>query len=247
MTTNSTTAPLTGSPGMSGSSGPGDSGTADQAKQAAGTAAQEAKYVASEAKLHAQSLMGEARTQVEDQSRTQRDKLVELLRSFTDELEEMSQERSGMAGQAARQVAGQARTLEQRIDGREPAELLDDLRSFARRRPGTFLAGAAVAGMVVGRLLRGARDANADTGASSRSAGFSGGFSGATDPVVSDAAYGRPEYTGGYSTATGYQGDPLTGDPIDPTAPTTTGSGLPATGTTGEVGTDVYGRPTGAS
>ena len=67
----------------------------------------------------------------------------------------MAEQRSGMASDAAREVANRARSFGQQLDGREPAELLDDLRSFARRRPGMFLAGAAIAGVVVGRVLRG--------------------------------------------------------------------------------------------
>jgi hypothetical protein len=45
------------------------------------------------------------------------------------------------------------------LDGKEPSELLDDVRQFARRRPGTFLLGALAAGVVVGRLTRGAKAA----------------------------------------------------------------------------------------
>ena len=71
----------------------------------------------------------------------------------------MAQQRSGLASDAAREVARRARSFGQQLDGREPTELLDDLRSFARRRPGMFLAGSVVAGVVVGRFLRGSRDA----------------------------------------------------------------------------------------
>ncbi|MEK8109106.1 phage holin family protein [Micromonospora sp. M12] len=41
------------------------------------------------------------------------------------------------------------------LDEREPGEVLDEVRTYARRNPGTFLAGAAVAGLLVGRLTRG--------------------------------------------------------------------------------------------
>ena len=43
------------------------------------------------------------------------------------------------------------------------ADLLDDIRSFARRKPGAFLLGAAVAGIVAGRMFRGAKDASTST------------------------------------------------------------------------------------
>lgn len=47
-----------------------------------------------------------------------------------------------------------------RLDEREPSELLDELRRFARRRPGAFLLGAFAAGAVAGRVARGAKDAD---------------------------------------------------------------------------------------
>jgi hypothetical protein len=109
---------------------------------------------------------------VQDQSRTQRDRMVDTLRSVSDDLDQMAQERSGLASDAVREVSHRARAFSQRLDGREPAELLDDLRSFARRRPGVFLAGAVISGVVVGRILRGTRDAaKSDTADAARTQG----------------------------------------------------------------------------
>ena len=52
------------------------------------------------------------------------------------------------------------------LDQRDPGELLDEVRGIARRKPGTFLLGALAAGVVAGRLTRGAVDASrSDTGA----------------------------------------------------------------------------------
>ena len=138
--------------------------TTDQAKHAASVASDEAKQVASDVRDQARGLLDETKNQVQDQSRTQRDRLVDTLRTFGDDLDGMAQDRDGLASGAAREVAQRVRTISERLDGREPTELLDDLRSFARRRPGMFLAGALVSGVVVGRLLRGGRDAaRADT------------------------------------------------------------------------------------
>jgi hypothetical protein len=51
------------------------------------------------------------------------------------------------------------------LEQREPGELLDEVRALARRKPGTFLLGALAAGVVAGRLTRGAVDATrSDTG-----------------------------------------------------------------------------------
>lgn len=134
------------------------SAAADEGQRVAQVAADEAKQVAGEARQQAANLMEEAKTQLSDQSRTQRDRLVGTLRSATDDLDKMASGGSasdGLAADLVRQVSSRAREFADGIDGREPAELLDDLRSFARRRPGTFLLGALVAGVVVGRLTRG--------------------------------------------------------------------------------------------
>ena len=133
--------------------------TTDQAKHAASVASDEAKQVASDVRDQARGLLDETKNQVQDQSRTQRDRLVETLRTFGDDLDGMAQDGNGLASGAAREVAQRVRTISERLDGREPSELLEDLRSFARRRPGMFLAGAVISGVVVGRLLRGGRDA----------------------------------------------------------------------------------------
>ena len=131
----------------------------DQARHVAGVATEEAKSVAGDVREQARGLLDETKNQVQDQSRNQRDRLVETLRTFSDDLDGMAEQRGGMASDAAREVADRARSLSRQLDGREPTELLDDLRSFARRRPGMFLAGSVIAGVVVGRILRGTRDA----------------------------------------------------------------------------------------
>ena len=189
-TTNTSDTSLTGtrSAGLS-SNGEQDS-TAEQAKHAASVAQAEAKQVAADVRDQARGLLTETRTQVEDQSRTQRDRLVETIRTFSDDLDGMAEQRSGLASDAAREVANRVRSFGQQLDGREPTELLDDLRSFARRRPGMFLAGSVIAGVVVGRFLRGSREAtqtSVQTGSTSNQLGNRSGnqFGGQTDVTVS--------------------------------------------------------------
>lgn len=136
-------------------------GTAkDQGRQVADVAQGEARKVASEATTQVRGLVQETTTQLEEQGRTQRDRLVEVLQSLGDDLEKMaSSADSGIAANLAHEVADRSRTLSTRLDGREPRDLLDEVRSFARRKPGVFLAGSLVAGVVAGRLARGAKDA----------------------------------------------------------------------------------------
>lgn len=136
---------------------------ADEGKHVAGVVAEETKSVAGEAKDHARNLVSEARSQlqgqVDDQSRQQKDMLVGTLSTFGDDLASMAQNGSGLAADVAHQVAERASSLSRHLDGREPSELLDDVRRFARQRPGTFLLGALAAGVIVGRLARGTKDA----------------------------------------------------------------------------------------
>jgi hypothetical protein len=173
--------PRAATSGATGSAGGQSGGMKDEAKEAAGTAKDESRHVADvakgearhvvdESRQQAKSLLDDARSQVDEQSRQQRDRLVTTLRTFGDDLEKMAngeQAGGGMAQDVARQVADRARELSSRMEGREPAELLDDVRSFARRKPGTFLLGALAAGVVAGRLARGARDAQSQGGSSS--------------------------------------------------------------------------------
>ncbi|WP_101523145.1 hypothetical protein [Nocardioides houyundeii] len=152
-------------------------GTAkDEASRLAGTTKDEVRSVAEEAKTQARNVMGDARTMVDEQSRTGRDRLVETARTFGQDLEEMADNGpGGMAGDLARQVAGKARELGDRLDGREPSEILEDVRSFARERPGTFLLGALAAGLVFGRVARGAKDASGSDSGSGMGSGMGSG------------------------------------------------------------------------
>ena len=136
---------------------------ADQGKHVAGVAKDEAQNVASEAVSQARSVVGDAvrnaSDQANEQTRTQRDRLTGTLRSLGDDLDKMaSQADSGIASELAREAAQRAHSISEHLDGREPVELLDDVRRFARERPGTFLLGALGAGVVAGRLLRGTKD-----------------------------------------------------------------------------------------
>lgn len=222
MTTTHETGPSAGATGA---------GTTDQAKQAAstaaeraqdvaGTATQELGSVAGEATAHAQDLLGEVRGQagqlLGEQAGTQRDNLVSTLSSVSSDLRSMSEGEggAGLAGTLAREVADRAQQLQHRLDGRDPAELLDDVRRFARQRPGLFLAGALVAGIAAGRLARGAQSA-------SSSGPTSGTPTAGTTPTQVPAPRGTADGlpvpttpTPPVTPAVGGHGDPLT-DPLN--------------------------------
>jgi hypothetical protein len=187
---------------------------ADEGKHVAGVAKDQAQNVAQDAKAQAQNLMDSAKTQIDDQSRTQRDRLVKTLQTFSDDLERMASGQgggSGMATDMARQLADRARSMSSHLEGREPAELLDEVRDFARRKPGTFLLGALAAGVVAGRLTRGAKQAS--NGQDTASTG-----NGSTYDEAAGTATGAPLAGTGYPTE-----DPVypAGTPEMPTAAAT--------------------------
>jgi hypothetical protein len=117
----------------------------------------QARQVVSETRAQARDLLGEAKGQVGHQAATQQHKAAQQLRAVADELSEMALKggQSGLATQVAQEAAERVRGVASWLDRREPGDLLDGVRDFARRHPGQFLVGAAVAGVVAGRLTRG--------------------------------------------------------------------------------------------
>jgi hypothetical protein len=135
------------------------------------TAADQAREVVSETRRQARDLFGEATGQAREQVSAQQQKAARQLRTVSDELHEMAAKggQSGLATEVAQQAAERLHGAASWLEQREPADLLQAFRDFARRRPGTFLVGAALAGLAAGRLTRGMTDAARSGG--QRSAG----------------------------------------------------------------------------
>ena len=129
----------------------------DAGSQVAQTATDQARQVVAETGRQARDLVGEAQGQARDQASVQQQKAAQQLHSVADELHEMAAKggQSGLATEVARQAADRLKGAASWLDQREPGDLLQGVRDFARRRPGTFLVGAAVAGLAAGRLTRG--------------------------------------------------------------------------------------------
>ncbi|MFI8345300.1 hypothetical protein ACIF8W_35325 [Streptomyces sp. NPDC085639] len=124
-----------------------------KAAEVGGTAKDQAANVVGEATAQARDLVGELRTQLTDQAQTQTQRLAENVRRLSQELRELGENGrpdSTMAD-VARQIADGGHQIAAHVEKRGPDGLVGDLQSFARRRPGVFLAGAALAGFVVAR------------------------------------------------------------------------------------------------
>jgi hypothetical protein len=139
---------------------------ADAGRQVVETAADQAGQVAEEARRQVGDLFDQAREQAVEQARSGQHKASERLHSLASELQQMAEggDGSGPASDLAKQAAERVEDAARWLDNREPGDLVEEFRGLARRRPGAFLLGAAAAGLLVGRLTRGAIDANRDTG-----------------------------------------------------------------------------------
>ncbi|NYD71339.1 hypothetical protein [Herbiconiux flava] len=129
---------------------------AEQAGHVAGTAKDEAKNVAREAKSQARDLYAQTQSELKEQAGVQQKRVASGLRSIGDELGSMADgsENAGLAGDLVRQVSDRAGSAASWLDSRDPGSLLAEVKSYARRKPGTFIAVAAIAGVVAGRLTR---------------------------------------------------------------------------------------------
>lgn len=198
---------------------------AEAGGRVAGTAKQEAAHVAGEARRQAKDVLQQARGQLSTQVSSQQQNLAGVIRTLASDLGSMANaaEAPGVAKNLANQASGVVDSVADWIEVREPADVLDEVTSFARRRPGTFLGIAALTGLVAGRLARSLKDeAAADT---------------PDQPEYLSSGYTPP--TTGYTTATtGYTTDtatPTTGAYVPPT--TSTYGTTPGTTTGGYGGT----------
>jgi hypothetical protein len=121
------------------------------------TAKEEASKVAAETKRQVRDLSGRTREQVASQAQQQKERAVGGLRALSEELNTISgsSPESGVAGDLAHEAARRTDEFAGWLESREPGELIDEVRTFARQRPGLFLALAAGAGVLAGRLTRG--------------------------------------------------------------------------------------------
>ncbi|MBT2515371.1 hypothetical protein [Arthrobacter sp. ISL-30] len=143
----------------------------ESARGVAETAKSEAANVAEEAKSSARNLLDQAKTDLTDQAGTQQQKVAQGLKSVADQLRTMANasDQPGVASDLVKQAAERSTSIASWLEGRDPGSLLDEVKSFARQRPGTFLLIAAGAGVLAGRLSRSLSAGAPDSGSRSGS------------------------------------------------------------------------------
>ncbi len=128
----------------------------DAAGEVASTAGEQARSVVEETGAQAKSVLSDVRDLVTHEADGQTRRLSAAVRQWSDEFGTMAghQEDDSAAKDIVRQLAQNGRRAADYLDEHSSSELLDEVRHFARRRPGTFLAAAALAGLAVGRLAK---------------------------------------------------------------------------------------------
>lgn len=169
---------------------------AQSATEASGGVAQSAmeqgKDVASDASRQAQNLYGQVRAQVTVQAGAQQKRAADSLHALSDDLGKMAEQGqgSGVGTQVARQASDKIDQVAQWFDNREPRDVVDEVKSYARRNPGAFFLGAAVLGVLAGRLTKNLapESGNADDDAAMRHTANAGDSAGSGDPAAQEAS-----------------------------------------------------------
>jgi hypothetical protein len=171
--------------------------------QVAQHAVDQAKTVTAETQRQARNLVGEAQNQVREQAQTQQQRASTGLHSLADQLGAMAEhgDESSPATDLARQASERAHGVANWLEQRQPGDLIEEVRRFARQRPGTFLLAAAAAGVLAGRLTRGVVAAQSDeksepTSAESGTPSGEGFVADTPGPLSSSAEFGYPTAAG---------------------------------------------------
>lgn len=187
-----------------------------------GTAKSEAGAVAHEAKNQAKDLYAQTTSELREQAAVQQRRVAEGLRAVGGELGTMAanSEEGGVGADLVRQVSQKVEGVAGWIGDRDPGALLSEVKSYARAKPGTFIAVAALAGLVAGRLTRalseGAKEAHdaSSTEAGGAGAGATSGVGATRVPAV--AAPAPPVVP---PTANEWTAPPPPAPPVVPAAP----------------------------
>lgn len=180
-------------------------------------AKERARDVAHEAGDRTRGLVDRTRNELGSQVASQQQHLAGGLRALGDELSQMSSgtQDPGYATDLVQRAGEATGHVAQWFEEREPGDILHEVEEFARRRPGMFILMAAGAGLLVGRFLRGAKDAPSGdgsgsaetsggvaTGSAGAAAGYDVGQSPATSVSEPPPAFASPVADGVHPQAT---------------------------------------------
>lgn len=132
--------------------------TAEKAKETASAAmdvASEAgRTVKSELKTHAADTLNTVRVAAGERADAARDSVVGAGERLAETLQTEAEAVSGMSSRMLNGLASGVTTVTDGLRGQTLGDLLVSAKDYARRNPGTFAVGAAVAGFALARFLR---------------------------------------------------------------------------------------------
>ncbi|MGI3781279.1 MAG: hypothetical protein ACRYG2_10945 [Janthinobacterium lividum] len=196
----------------------------EQGQQVAAVAKDEAVQLKDQAAGSLKDIVGQSRTEIASQVGTSQNRLADYVHSLSDELGTLASGGSDGTGPLADLAHRGSRTggeLSKWLSDHEPADVLNEVTRFARRRPWAFLGASVLAGVVVGRVTRSlAAEAKDDHDAQQATT---------SAPAITGPSYTAPTTTVGYEStgyestapATGYTSGYVAGDLPESPAPQT--------------------------
>jgi hypothetical protein len=140
-----------------GTGSTGGTTAGDAGRRVADVAKDETRAVADETRYQVRRLTDQLGSEVRQQAATQQSRAAQGIRSVGSDFSQMAEggaPTSGYANDLVRRAGRKADEVAEWLDSRNPDDLLQEVKSFARRRPGVFLAIAVGAGILAGRLTR---------------------------------------------------------------------------------------------
>ena len=129
-----------------------------QASDLKDTAVEHVGAVTADAKEKATNVAHDVRRELETQGDAQAKRAGSALHDIGSQLADMANAgQPGPVSDVTRQLADKSQQVASRLEDGGIQAVGDDLRQFARRQPGLFLAAAGLAGFVVTRILRNAQ------------------------------------------------------------------------------------------
>lgn len=179
---------------------------AEQASQLGDTAREQAGELASSARAHTADVVSTARDEgmvlvdrarhaVDEEARQRTDEVARSVRRFGDGLNALAEGRPEEAGAVsgyARDAAQRVDQLAHRLETRGYDGVVQDVSSFARRRPGVFLLSAGALGFVVGRIIRSGGASSSSSSTSTSSPSLSGAPQASSAPGRQDETVSMP-------------------------------------------------------
>jgi hypothetical protein len=203
---------------------PVEGGSSTQVGEVTEQAKQQSQQLAHQARQQASELASrtteQAKSQLTNQKHNASQRMVPIQSALRESAQQLRNQGQGQVGEYAEKAADQVERFSTYLRQTEVDEIMDEVRGFARRRPGLFLGSAAAVGFLASRFFK------------------------STSEEASSAGYGSSAPTTTGRTAVSYEADETaTGLPPGSVAGSPTATRTPLTDqppTTGQppVGTD---------